>query len=141
MNIQIGGEVKVNRALLDVFGEMLSNPDRSLGLVRLRDERQIVLNGGGNGRFLGTATVSEAARLHRADYWHPGDLAEFNRDWQRELSVGGGWIERSYRSFTLGGESQRLRRFDKLFTTRYKLVQGERGELFHFCENLGIEAI
>lgn len=140
MSISIGGEIEINRALLDVFGEMLANPDRSLGLVRISDERQISVSGGAGGQFLGSFTREEAQRLYRADYWEPADLWDFNRTWQREASVGGDWFEYSYRSFELGNPGEGDRRFNRRFTTRYKLVQGP-SSLFHFCENLGVEAI
>jgi hypothetical protein len=143
MDISIGGEITINRALLDVFGEMLSHSDRSLGLVRLSDERQVTVSGGGGGAFLGTVSREDAQRLHRSDYWHPEDLYEFNRAWQREVSINGDWFEYSYRSFILGRDRgvDSANRYDQRFTTRYKLVAGPRGEHFHFCENLAMEAI
>lgn len=140
MSISIGGEIEVNRALLDVFGEMLANPQRSLGLVRISDERQISVSGGADGQFLGSFSRADAQKLYREDYWEPADLWEFNRAWQRGLSVDGDWFEYSYRSFDLGNPGEGDRRFNRRFTTRYKLVQGP-GSLFHYCENLGAEAI
>lgn len=141
MPISISGTVELNRPLLDCLGEMLAQPERSLGLVQLRTERQVSVSGGAGGDFLGTYSRADAQKLYRADYWEPSDLAEFNRDWQQEASVGGEWFEYSYRSFTLGSAAQAERRFDQRFTTRYKLVEGPDGELFQYCENLGVEAI
>lgn len=134
MNITIG-EIEVNRALLDCFGEMLSCPERSLGLVRLNDEKQVTVSGGAGGSFLGSFKKEDAQKLYRSDYWHPQDLREFNRDWQRSLSVDGEWMEYTYRSFDLAGDRST---FNRRFTTRYKLVQAPQG-LFHYCENLGVE--
>lgn len=144
VNIEIGAGLTANRALLDVFGEMLTSPSRSLGLVRLRDERQISVSGGAGGQFLIGKTVEQAVKQYRADYWHPADLAQFNRDWQQSLSVGGGtWFEATYRCFDpLAPAYRRGPEFcNHEFTTRYRLVEGGNGELYHYCENLGVEAI
>jgi hypothetical protein len=140
MDISIGGEITVNRALLDAFGEMLNCPHRSLGLVRLSDERQISVSGGADGAFLGSVSREDAQRLYRADYWEPSDLYEFTRAWQQQSSVGGNWFEWSYRSFELGSANSGPTGYNRRFTTRYKLVQGPNS-LFHFCENLGVEPI
>ena len=83
--VTIGGPIDVNRELLDVFGEMLSAPERSIGLVRLADERQISVSGGANGKYLVGASVDQATSWKRADYWHPEDLDEFNRAWQQAM--------------------------------------------------------
>ena len=137
MNIQIDG-LEANRALLDAFGEMLSNPDRSMGLVRIADERQISVSGGAGGRFLIGKTKEQATRQRRADYWHPGDLFDFNRAWRREMSIDGGWFESSYRCFPAGSSAHHC---DNRFTTRYRLIEGPNGAIFHLCENLDVEAI
>lgn len=133
MSIQIDG-LKVNRALLDVFGEMLSNPDRSLGIVRLPDERQISVSGGAGGKYLVGASIEEATQWRRADYWHPEDLTRFNQEWAQAMSVGGQWFEYRYRSFDpRGGRPDNC---DFEFVSRYKLIQGADGTMFHYAENL-----
>lgn len=137
VSIQIDG-LDTNRALLDAFGEMLSNPQRSMGLVRIPDERQISVSGGAGGRFLIGKTKEEATQQRRADYWHPGDLLAFNRDWRREMSIDGDWFEASYRCFPTGSSAQFC---NNRFITRYKLLEGPDGTPFHLCENLGVEAV
>lgn len=138
---QVDGLV-VNRALLDVFGMMLSSPERSLGLVRLADERQISVNGGANGKYLIGMTQAEAVRLKREDYWHPADLYEFNQNWRQRMSVSGEqWFEWRYRSFDPMAENPGPNKCDYWFITRYRLIEGPRGGLFHLAENLGMEEI
>lgn len=143
MNIQIDGLV-ANRALLNAFGEILSNPDRSMGLVRISDERQISVSGGSGGRFLINKSAEQATKQYRADYWHPEDLLSFNQRWRQEMSIGGDWFEASYRCFDTFAEDERLRSpnfCNNRFVTRYRLIEGPRGEMFHLCENLDVVAI
>ena len=142
VDININGQA-CNRQLLDVFGEMMSSPERSLGLVRLHDERQITVSGGADGKFLCGASVDQTEQWVRADYWHPESLHEFNREWQQQMSVGGGWFEYRYRSFDpLAPAYRRGPEFcDYEFVSRYRLIEGPRGQLFHLAENVDMVAI
>ncbi|MGI8935409.1 MAG: hypothetical protein ACR2FS_15180 [Phormidesmis sp.] len=142
MSIQIDG-LEANRALLDAFHEILGNPDRSMGLVRIADERQITVSGGAGGRFLINKTRQEATRQHRADYWHPEDLLLFNRDWRQTMSIGGDWYEASYRCFDPKApiEVRGPEFCDNQFITRYRLIEGPNNAMFHLCENLDVVAL
>lgn len=135
----IGGSISLNNDLLTVLGEMLASPERSIGLVRLSDERQLSVSGGANGKYLVGASVEQATQWHRADYWHPEDLYEFNREWQRMMTPGSTqWFEYKYRSFDpLAPSYARGPQFcDFEFVTRYRLVQGPKNELYHVAENM-----
>ena len=140
MNIQIDG-LEVNRALLNVMGEMLTHDDRSMGLVRIADERQITVSS--TAQYLIGKTREEATKQHRSDYWHPEDLHRFNREWRQAMSIGGDWFESSYRCFDpkASAEVRGPNFCNNIFTTRYKLIEGPRKAMFHLCENLDVVAI
>ena len=133
------GELPFNRELLDVFGMMLSSPESSYGLVRLSDERQISVSGGDGGKFLVGASVAQATQWHRADYWHPEDLTNFNREWVAQMSAGSNrWFEYRYRSFDPMAPSYRRgpQFCDYEFVTQYRLIEGPQGNLYHVAKNL-----
>lgn len=133
------GDLPFNRELLDVFGMMLSSPESSYGLVRLSDERQLSVSGGDGGKFLVGASVEQATQWYRADYWHPEDLFNFNREWSAQMSPGSSqWFEYRYRSFDpLAPKYRRGPQYcDYEFVSQYKLVEGPRGELYHLAKNL-----
>ena len=138
----IGGAIKINRQLLDVFGEMLSHPDRSIGLVRLRDERQLSVSGGAGGKFLVGASLDQVTSWKRDQYWHPEDLAEFNRTWRQDMSVGRDlWFEWRYRSFDPLDPNGGPDNCDYTFITKYRLIEGPDQELFHVAENVDMVEI
>lgn len=139
LSLAIGGPMRANRALLDVFGQMLSSPERSLGLVRLADERQISVSGGVDGKYLVGASVDQANQWKRSDYWHPEDLSEFNRACQQSMSTDSDqWFEYRYRSFDpLAPADQHGPDFcDFEFISRYRLIEGPGGTLYHLGENI-----
>ena len=141
MDIQIDS-LKVNRALLDVFGEMLSNPDRSIGLVRLRDERQISVSGGAEGQFLVGMTTNFASQLKRSEYFHPEDLAAFNQAWIQEMQPNSDrWFEYRYRSFDPLAKNPGPDKCDYIFVSKYRLIEGVSGEMFHMGENIDMVEI
>ena len=142
MDIQIEG-LKVNRALLDVFGMMLSNPDRSLSLVNTFSQRQISVSGGAGGRYLLGASKEQAAQWRRTQYWMPEALVDFNRAWRQEMSPGSDlWFEWRYRIDSLAPvEGRPVATPDYELVTRYRIIEGVGGSLFHLGENLGMEKI
>ena len=137
----IGGPININRSLLDAFGMML-DPERSIGLVRLSDERQISVSGGANGIFLAGASLDVVTTWRRENYWHPEDLFNFNKFWHQEMSIGSDrWLEWRYKSFDPLSHNPEPAKCDYTFITKYRLIQGPDGELFHLAENLGMEEI
>lgn len=135
MPIQIDG-LRVNRVLLDAFGEMLANPDRSIGLVRLSDEKQICVSGGDDGKYLVGANLDQVTTWKRSEYWHPEDLSNFNREWAQSMSINGDWFEYRYRSFDPLAENPGPDKCDYTFVSRYRLIEGPNREMFHLGENL-----
>lgn len=65
--------------LLNTLTELITRKDADLGLVRVRDNLQIVLTQGAS-LSLGTEDVADCVKLNRSDYWNAEDLAEFNRE-------------------------------------------------------------
>ena len=142
MDIQIDG-VKVNRALLDVFGMMLSNPDRSLSLVHIPSQQQISVNGGADGQFLLSASIEQTTQWTRDQYWWAEDLERFNRDWVREMSPDSDqWFEYRYKIDSMAPiQGRPVQQPDHELVSQYRLITGPNSTMFHLGENLGMEAI
>ncbi len=59
------------------------------GVVRLSDERQVIMSNGMTGVLLSGVQISETTNWRRPEFWHPEDLEEFNRDWPNQLNESG----------------------------------------------------
>ena len=137
MDVQVDG-IAVNRALWDVFGEMLSSPERSLSLVHIPTQRQISVSGGSGGRFLLNARKEQATQWTRDQYWMPDALAEFNRALRREMSPDSDlWFEWKYKIDSQAPlEDRTVVSAEHELVTRYRLVLGPNEEPYHLGENL-----
>ncbi len=121
--------------------DLLENPRRA-GIVRLPDERQIIITNE-SGFSLKNATPEEAVTWSRSDYWHRADLAEFRQRCRQELSVGGeSFIEHTYRAFdpTLGANNPTFGNWVRM-TQRYRLFDGNDGNHYQICEILDIQQL
>ena len=123
--------------LLNTLTELITRKDADLGLVRVRDNLQIVLTQGAS-LSLGTEVGSDCVKLNRSDYWNSEDLAEFNREWKRELREDGtNFIEFTYRAL----RNPLVSKTDwGRYTTRYQLIS-DASELYHFAETLEVNPI
>ena len=105
--------------------EMTDSDDR-WGIVRLSDERQVIMSSGMSGVLLAGVFIDETTQWKRPEFWHPEDLADFNNDWRRQLDVeGAAEIERRYRI-----HKPRSNDPWEFYTSRYRLIQAD-GDLFH----------
>ena len=120
--------------LLNTLTELLTRKEADLGLVRVRDNLQIVLTQGAS-LSLGTEDINDCVRLKRSDYWHPADLVEFNRHWQQQLKDdGSNVIEYTYRAL----RNPLVSKSDwGQYTTRYRLIS-DGDELYHLAETLEV---
>lgn len=99
------------------------------GIVRLSDERQVVMSGGMAGVLLSGVGIDETTNWRRPEFWHLGDLEEFNRDWRRQLDTeGNGAIEYRYRIHKPGSNDP----WD-WYRSNYRLLRGEGQELYQIC--------
>lgn len=99
------------------------------GIVRMSDERQVVMSSGMAGVLLSGVGIDETTQWKRPEFWHPEDLSNFNRDWQRQLDVeGNGALEYRYRIHKPNSSDPY-----EYYRSSYRLLQSDRGELFQVC--------
>lgn len=98
------------------------------GIVRLSDERQVIMSGGMAGVLLSGVGIDETTNWRRPEFWHLDDLDEFNRDWRRQLDVEGNEaIEYRYRIHKPGSNDPW-----EWYTSSYRLLKGEQ-DLYQIC--------
>lgn len=99
------------------------------GIVRMSDERQVVMASGMAGVLLSGVGINETTNWRRPEFWHPDDLRNFNRDWQRQLDVeGNGSIEYRYRIHKPGSNDPW-----EWYRSNYRLLRGENNVLYQVC--------
>lgn len=99
--------------------KMMERSGDRLGLIRVRDNRQLVMSMG-NSNHLKSEDLSQNVTLTRDQYWNLEDLEEFNRLCQQQLREdGSNTLEFSYRALTNRVNS--LTDWSK-FTSRYRLI-------------------
>jgi hypothetical protein len=127
------------------IGWFLEHPVQAGGIVRVADNQQVAMshaNAQKDSDFTAGAGVKKAVKWKRSDFWHPGDLADFEREWRQELEPNNpdSWIEVSWRSF-----DPDLGMFSSdgwiEFSNRYKLLVDEQGKTYHVSWNLGMRDI
>lgn len=141
--LELGQQAKLTLALLRIADDILSHPEKSRGLVRLEDQAQIVVSGGGDGRYLMGAAPNHYSQLKRPDYWSPESLADFERDWRRRLTVGGDWetFEYMIRYPSPGKDLSPGLPPDTRMITDFRLVDDGFGNLFHYCQNRDLTSL
>ncbi len=135
------GRVPVTPELFRLCADLIENP-RSAGIVRIPDERQIIITNE-SGSSLKNATPEEAVTWSRSDYWHRADLAEFRQRCRQELSAGGeSVIEHTYRAFdpTLGANNPTSGNWVRM-TQSYRLFDGNDGNHYQICEILDMQEL
>lgn len=128
------------------IGWFLEHPEQAGGIVRIHDNQQVAMsyaNAKKDADYTAGAGVKKAVSWKREDYWHPGDLNDFDRDWQQQLEPNNpnSWIEARWRSFDpdlgLGAEDGWIE-----FVNCYKLIRDERtGLTYHVSQNIGMKEI
>lgn len=128
-------QMKLSLPILRIFQEFCEYPDQRSGLVRINDERQVAMSESSS-MMIVNSTLQAAVQRKRNEYWHLADLEEFNREWQRNLTLDdGSSFEFAYRCVSADKTSWRR------FTTRYRLVSDSYGILYHVSSNVGVDEI
>lgn len=137
--------LSLSKILYPELGWFLEHPEQAGGLVRVSDNQQVAMsyaNARKESDFTAGAGVKKAVKWKRSDYWHPQDLADFEREWRQKLEANNpdSWFEFKWRSFDpdLGIDSP-----DGWieFANSYKLLVDERGNTYHVSQNLGMRDI
>lgn len=106
--------------------------DDRWGIVKLTKEsgyRQVVMSSGMQGVLLAGVNIAETTNWRRTESWNPELLGRFNRDWQRQLDTEGErQIEYRYQIRKPGTTDPY-----SWYRSRFRLLQGEDGLLYHFC--------
>ncbi|MBW4489951.1 MAG: hypothetical protein KME12_19385 [Trichocoleus desertorum ATA4-8-CV12] len=127
------------------IGWFLENPTQAGGIVRVADNQQVAMscaNAKKSADFTAGAGVKKAVSWKRENFWHPGDLNDFDRNWKQEIEPNNpnSWIEYKWRSFDpelgLNSEAGWIE-----FVNRYKLLVDELGNSYHVSWNLGMNDI
>lgn len=136
--VELGSKIRLTPTILGVFDQMLSNPDISYSLIRLSDQAQIACNGGSDGRFLAGAALEDVVTWTRDQYWHPQDLAEFNRTSRRDQTPNSGtWLEYSYRASNPDTATDLYVPTMQLHS-KYQLIDDGLGNLYHLGCNVDL---
>jgi hypothetical protein len=137
--------LSLSPCLYQEIGWFLNNPMQASGIVRVADNQQVAMsyaNAKKSADFTAGAGAKKAVSWKREDFWHPGDLSDFDRDWKQELEPNNpnSWIEYKWRSFDpelgLNAEEGWIE-----FANRYKLLVDEFGNSYHVSWNLGMSDI
>lgn len=137
--------LSLSSVLYREIGWFLEHPVQAGGIVRVTDNQQVAMshaNAQKDSDFTAGAGVKKAVKWKRSDFWHPGDLADFEREWRQKLEPNNpdSWVEVSWRSF-----DPDLGMFSSdgwiEFSNRYKLLVDEQGKTYHVSWNLGMKDI
>ena len=104
---------------LTALQKMMARSSERLALIRVSDNRQLVMSVG-NSHHLQSTYLNPNVTLVREDYWNLSDLDDFNRLCRQELREdGSNTLEFTYRALT--NQVRSLTNWSK-FTTRYRLI-------------------
>ena len=127
-------EMRLSLPIVRVLETFLEYPERKSALVRLEDERQMVISESA-ATLIKNATVRDAVQRKREDFWYLPDLEAFTLESQQQLEADNpdSILEFSWRGVDRTGQDWRR------FTHRYRLVSDAYGTLYHIAENIGVE--
>lgn len=132
----VTSNIEVSPVLYRAAGYFLENPEIRGAVVRLSDEKQIILSRA-NSSLIASSTLLQAVERKRHEYWHPEDLEQF-RMFTQELEPNNPDSRRefSFRIFDpVSGDNWRRN------TNEYRLIEDALGIKYHFSINLGQEPI
>ena len=129
-------EMKLSLPLARIIAEFLEFPERKCGVIRLSDERQVILSAS-SAALIHEATLEEAVRRKRQDYWYEADLADVNQRTRQELEPNN---PNSFLEFTWRGVDK-TKTMWRRFTNRYRLVQDNAGQVYQVSESLAAKPI
>jgi len=129
-------EMMISAPFLRVLSEMLDQPEEKATIVRVSDERQIVVSASMS-PLITSASPTEATRRKREDYWHLPHLEDFRRDWRQYLEPNN---PKSTREISFSCCDPVTKGNWRKMTNRYRAVE-VNGEVYHYSINVGCESI
>lgn len=121
-------------SLIKYVSLVFNEPSKKLILVRLKDEKQVVVSKSVAPHII-RASCAQAAQRVRSDYWELQALADFNRDWKQSLTIDG-----SSKRYDWEGYSPVTRSNWRRFSIDVRLIK-IGNELYHLVESLGTQNI
>ncbi|MDZ8262748.1 hypothetical protein [Nostoc sp. ChiQUE01b] len=123
--------LKLSQSLLPIIIRWIENPNIKGAIVRISDERQIVLTEASAALISGTDLLG-ATKRKRSDYWYLSDLSDMRRETKQR---GDSPFEFRWR----GTNEQRSQW--TLFVSSYYIVCDEFSNVYQISENIGAEQI
>jgi hypothetical protein len=119
-------------AVLKAAAQKTEEEEGRWGIVRMSDERQVVMSSGMSGVLLSGVGIDETTNWRRPEFWHPEDLEAFNRDWRRQLDTeSNGMLEYRYRIRKPGSSDPW-----EYYSSNYRLLE-EGSDLYQVCTFVG----
>ncbi|MFB2772494.1 hypothetical protein ACE1AT_24900 [Pelatocladus sp. BLCC-F211] len=122
-------DLKLSQCLLPILIRWIENPHIKGGIIRVSDERQIVLTEASAVLISGT-DLAGATKRKRSDYWYPPDLEDMRRETQQRGD--------SRFDFRWRGTDEQRSRWN-LFVNSYYIVRDEFSNVYLISENVAVE--
>lgn len=125
------GTCQLSRPLVDVISRFIETPNIKGGLVRLSDERQLLVTPA-MAATVWDATPEEIVQRKMTDFWHPEDLHELHQKIKQQGSTG---FEHTWR-----GVNKTKTHWTR-FTHHFRVIVDDFGIAYRAFTNLDLEAM
>jgi hypothetical protein len=125
------GTCQLSRPLVDVISWFIETPNIRGGLVRLSDERQLLVTPA-MAATVWDATAEEIVQRKMTDFWHPEDLHNLHQKIKQQGSTG---FEHTWR-----GVNKSKTHWSR-FTHHFRVIVDDFGTAYRVFTNLDLEAI
>jgi hypothetical protein len=125
------GTCQLSRPLVDVISWFIETPNIRGGLVRLSDERQLLVTPA-MAATVWDATAEEIVQRKMTDFWHPADLHDLHQKIKQQGSTG---FEHTWR-----GVNKSKTHWTR-FTHHFRVIVDDFGTAYRAFTNLDLEAI
>lgn len=125
------GTCQLSRPLVDVISRFIETPNIKGGLVRLSDERQLLVTPA-MAATVWDATPEEIVQRKMTDFWHPADLHDLHQKIKQQGSTG---FEHTWR-----GVNKSKTHWTR-FTHHFRVIVDDFGIAYRAFTNLDLEAI
>jgi hypothetical protein len=125
------GTCQLSRPLVDIISRFIETPDIRGGLVRLSDERQLLVTPA-MAATVCDATPEEIVKRKMTDFWHPEDLHDLHQKIKQQGSTG---FEHTWR-----GVNKSKTHWTR-FTHHFRVIVDDFGTAYRAFTNLDLEAI
>ncbi len=125
------GTCQLSRPLVDAISRFIETPNIKGGLVRLSDERQLLVTPA-MAATVWDATPEEIVKRKMTDFWHPEDLHDLHQKIKQQGSTG---FEHTWR-----GVNKSKTHWTQ-FTHQFRVILDDFGSAYRVFTNLDMEPI